>query len=83
MKELHNWKYIVEFCGGYDRWRLSGINQDGKDIVTSTPVAFDSMEKIVTTKSGSQYKLINCAANEEEQIRYILEDVERGHSLHM
>lgn len=75
--DLENWCYIVEFGCGYDKWRLHG-DRNGRAIFTSTPVEFDEVNGIVTTASGSKYRLGNCAGNEEKQKQYIRDDVNNG-----
>jgi hypothetical protein len=76
VKKLYNWRYLVIMSCSGDKWCLHGTyNQE--DIATSTPVSFNPETRIVKTFSGSQYELMNCAGNEEQQIRYIMEDIER------
>lgn len=81
MFELHNWRYRVLMSIGGDRWGLSGRIfgnpkfPEGSENFTSTPKEFDEINMIVTTYSGSKYKLINCDGNLERQKEYIREDV--------
>jgi hypothetical protein len=84
---LENWRYLVEFGCLKDTWRLSGNAfghpnfGEGHQVYTSTPRKFDREKMIVETASGNVYQLLNCAGNEEEEIKYIKEDIDRGSSL--
>ena len=79
---LENWHYLV-VLGYPDEWRLHGTvyghstRPNGESVGVSTPVVFDKLKKIVTTKSGSRYQLGSCESNSSEttQTIYILEDV--------
>lgn len=83
---LENWGYHVVMLGGFqgDEWCLGGNVYNcphfncGDRINVSTPVAIEG--RIVTTYSGSRYKLGHCAGNEEEQMKYIMDDIERFNS---
>jgi hypothetical protein len=81
-KHLCNWCYHTKLIGGpKDLWKLTGLVvghksfMDGDEISVSQPVHFNRKEMVVTTKSGSKYKLEECGGNLEVQIGYILEDI--------
>lgn len=83
MYQLENWRYHVRMqCGG-DVWAISGqvVDRPGwqpySQITISQPVNFDEQNMVVTTYSGSQYKLGYCAGNLKQQIDYIKEDIEQ------
>jgi hypothetical protein len=81
---LENWRYTVRMCCSGDSWCLSGEAYGhprfppGHSVSTSSPVSFNKQDMVVTTYSGSIYKLGECAGNLEEQLHYIEEDVERA-----
>jgi hypothetical protein len=87
--QLENWRYLVEMGAGIDAWRLTGEAydhpnfHDGEVVHTSTPVAFDATTRQLKTASGRTYVLGQCAANENEQIKNIMEDIERTGTLHL
>lgn len=88
--ELHNYRFTMHMLGGFqnDVWALSG-NVYGKPgfgpgefLFTSTPVAYDSDTDVVTTYSGSRYKLVNPAVKKDEVVRDILNAIENGYERH-
>jgi hypothetical protein len=78
----------MEIRGGGDIWRIVGLcpehpksNEQG-EVCPSSPVAFDEETMIMTTYSGSKYKLVSFISKENflEQLR---EDVKRiGYEVH-
>lgn len=89
MINLENWAYRTLMGGGYkrDSWRLYGEvyghpeREDGAGVYVSRPIDFDAEARTIKGLSGRLYKLGECAGNEEEQIQFILNDIERGKSL--
>lgn len=91
MYELHNYRFTMFMRGGCksDIWGLSG-NAFGNPRLdsrhtsfVSCPVEYDHENEIVTTTSGSKYKLVNPAAPKDEIVKEILDVIERGgYSLH-
>jgi hypothetical protein len=77
MYELHDYRFSMILQGGWegDVWALGGrvFGKPGFDsgdfIHVSTPVAYDPVSEVVTTRSGSKYKLVNPE---------ILDTIERG-----
>ncbi len=80
--ELYNWSYRMNMGCGIDVWGLCGTVfgkpgfEDGSFMWTSCPVEFDEINMIVTTYSGSKYKLMNCVNNINIQKAFILEDIQ-------
>lgn len=83
MIRLENWRYATRFEGG--QWRLHGTVYDhpyiadGKAVWPSTPVYFQRDLMLLRTKSGSEYILGNCSGDLNEEVRYIIKDIARGH----
>ena len=87
MMELHNYGFSMTLRGGYhnDVWMLSGNvygrigYNPGDKIHVSTPRHFDEENEIVTTYSGSKYKLINPNGNKDEIFKEIKNVIRRGY----
>ena len=84
---LEDWHYMVDMSIGGDTWRLSGKAWNhpnftsGMLICVSTPKFLDREKRIVITASGRNYRLGNCSGNEDEQFKYIREDIDRKGTL--
>lgn len=76
MKSLHNVKYTMDLGCNFDVWRIHGLRDNGEPIFISTPTKFEN--GVITTVSGSQYKIESYEMNCEEFTKYIREDIERG-----
>jgi hypothetical protein len=85
MYRLDNFCYAARDYGHVNFWSLHG-NVYGRDppyregvlISVSTPSKLDRAARILTTKSGSQYQLMECAANEDGVFAQIDLDIARG-----
>lgn len=75
MKNLFNWRFLVDMGCGLDIWCLHGINDDGQVVIPSMPVKIEKFNDhlLLHTYSGSIYRLgySDCAANLEEHIGYL------------
>ncbi len=83
--ELHNYHFSMLMAGGYysDMWVLSGnvygrrpFYFDGEPIHVSTPQKLEG--DILTTYSGSHYRLVNAYGNEGDIKAEINEVIKRG-----
>lgn len=87
MIELHNYRFMMNMCGGYknDIWGLYGNVYNhprfppGDEVMVSTPVDLDEVNHRIITKSGSMYQLMNPAGNQEEIYKEIRQVIARGH----
>lgn len=78
--ELHNYRFLMHMRGGYmgDLWMLHGYVygkpgfEPGDGVFVSTPQSLDG--DILTTYSGSHYKLVN-PDGDEEDIKAEINDV--------
>jgi len=77
IKLLWNVQFKMELGGSCDVFRLCGI-YDFNQIMTSPPAALDEKTMIMTTQSGSRYKLKTFSAKKEDVINEIKECIERG-----
>jgi len=79
IKDLDHASYMTIMAIGGDQWRLSGM-VDGEIRHTSTPVKFDKEKMLVTTYSGSVYRIASISdyTTKEKLIEYIEEDVARS-----
>lgn len=84
MYELHDYRFGMMMGGGRDIWGLTGKVyghphvKPGSFRMVSTPTAFDEANEIVTTTSGSVYKLINPAGDKKKIFDEISEVMIRG-----
>lgn len=85
MFELHNYRFMMLLGFGQDLWTLHGRvfgrypeYFDGEPIHVSTPVHLDRDHEILTTHSGSKYKLMNPDGNKEDIFDEIEETIQRG-----
>lgn len=78
MKPLFYVAYKMDLGCGMDLWKIFGLDEDGRGKFISSPVYYDSTEKIITTKSGSKYKVMNFLQNEEEFVKQIENDIKNG-----
>jgi hypothetical protein len=80
MKTLFNVCYKMDIGhGSVDVWRIFGFDDvcgTGKYI--SVPVNYDELSKIITTKSGSQYKIITFNQDENSFTKQIKHDIKNG-----
>ena len=77
IKEMYDVRYSMMLCGGGDIWRFQGII-DGETRWTSCPVHYDRESRILTTRSGSRYQLVNFDGNEQQIIEQIETDIKHG-----
>lgn len=83
MIEIYNLRYFMELRGGGDVWKLVGDAPghpnaiEGK-ICPSTPVSLDKENKIFTTYSGRQYKIMSFGENDAEVLAQIEQDIVNG-----
>jgi hypothetical protein len=78
MKEIFDFRYLMELRGGGDVWRPFGNTPTMGQRYLSTPVEFDEDNDILTTASGSVYKIQSYAVNREEVIAQIKKDIANG-----
>lgn len=82
--ELHNYRFSMNMRGGYmgDLWMLGGQVygkpgfEDGGQIFVSVPQSLDG--DIMTTYSGSHYRLVNAGGDEDEIKDEINEVIKQG-----
>lgn len=82
MYELHEARYQMILRGQGDVWALHGhVHNHPKFephhyIAISTPVEFDPETNVVTTKSGSEYKLVD--GFDPAIIEQLTQDIDNG-----
>lgn len=78
MIELHDATYMMQLGGGKDVWRLTGKVYNhpnfppGHSVFPSVPKSFN--EDILTTLSGSQYRIVSYF-NRERVVKQINKDI--------
>lgn len=83
MIEIYDFRYEITQYGPCDRWSPKGIVfkhhyiVDGDTACISKPMLFDEENLIITTYSGSIYKIMSFLGDKEKQINWIKEDVKR------
>ena len=81
VKNLYRVSYLMEMGFGVDVWRIHGFYND-RPIYTSRPVAFDEDNLVITTFSGSKYKICswneNCKYIHDLFIEQIKKDIING-----
>lgn len=84
MTELHDYRFAMYMRIGGDVWGLWGrvyghpTFADGQEIMVSVPRVFDEVNMVITTYSGSKYKLVNCAAWDVAVHQEIRSVIKRG-----
>lgn len=90
MMELHDYRFGMNMIGGFrnDVWALCGRVygrkgfKNGDHIYVSTPTSLDEENEILTTYSGSQYKLVNPSGDKTKIFTEIKTAIEKGYSRH-
>lgn len=84
MYELHDYRFMMHIRGGGDLWCLSGKvhGRPGFDpderVLVSHPTSYDAENDVITTYSGSKYKLVDPAVPKEEIVGEILNAIKNG-----
>lgn len=74
IKEIFNVRYQMDMGCGLDVWRIVG-EYNGKDILPSIPVSFDTMADIFETASGSKYHIATYACAKDSFSKQIVTDI--------
>lgn len=76
MRYLYEVCYTMDLGFNEDLWRIHGV-RDGEPVFISTPVKFE--DGVITTTSGSKYKIGSYNTDPHEFEKQIKKDIERGH----
>lgn len=74
---MYDARYTMQLGCGSDVWRFQGT-VDGETRWTSAPVHYDRENRILTTRSGSKYQLVNFDGNEDQIVEQIEKDINKG-----
>lgn len=78
IKNLYDVRYQMDIGGGFDVWRIHGTLEDGQMRMTSSPIQYDRENAILTTHTGSRYKIQSFIGEAEKTIAQIEKDIAKG-----
>jgi len=84
MYEIYNVRYNMVLSGGGDIWALGGNVvghprfETGKHVMPSNPVEFDEVNDVLTTTSGSKYKIMSYGVDRDSVVAQIKKDILNG-----
>jgi hypothetical protein len=75
IKTLSSVRYHMDMGCGLDVWRISGIDDNGKVKLPSTPIEFDEENDILKTVSGSVYHIGNFSCDRSAFVEQVKKDI--------